>query len=386
MENRLNCSEPDLKIFDALVVGAGPSGSACAARLAERGWSVLALDREVPGRVRVCGGFLGPEFADWVRGWGWSAELERLPKSPVGRVQISGSGPRLVESDLPRGGGFAVDRGIFDRWMADTAAAKGAELWTGAQAADTAHADGFWTARVRFADGRPDRTVRARHWIDATGRRPANGRTGSFFACKAVYRGVRGLAGAVALHFIERGHVGLNPLNADETTLCLCVDGRYLRGAAADLDGMVRGFWASNPALKSQMADAVRISDWKTCQAEPDGDPIFYRDGRFRVGDALSMINPVIGGGIPIAMHSGVLLADLLAAARTDQKLLDERRVAADFERAWRKAFSQKFMFGSWIGAAERSAAGSRIVMGVLGAAPALLAPLVRMSRPEPVR
>lgn len=383
MESRL---DPGAQPFDALVVGAGPAGSACAARLAEHGWSVLALDRETPGRPRVCGGFLGPEFADWIRDWGWSGELDRLPKSPVGAVQISGSSPRLVESGFSRGGGFAVDRGIFDRWAADMASRKGAALWVGARAAEAVREGSLWTVRVRFADGRPDRTIRARRWIDATGRRPVTGRTNPFFACKAVYRGVQGLAGKVALHFIERGHVGLNPVNADETTLCLCVDGRYLREAGSDLDAMILRFLSLNPALKSQMSSAARISDWKTCQAEPDGEPVFYRDQKFHVGDALSMVNPVIGGGIPIAMHSGILLADLLAAAGSAATIRDERRIAVDFERAWKSAFSQKFRFGSWIGAAERSTAGSRIVMGVLGAVPALLAPLVRMSRPEPVR
>jgi len=384
-------------IFDVLITGAGPAGSACAARLAERGFTVALVERSEPGRPRVCGGFLGPEFEDWMRVWGWGSELDRLTKSPVHQVQVSGSGPRLVRTGLPRSGGYAVDRGIFDRWVADLAVRKGARLWTGAVVEsaerDADKADGLWTARLRTGN----EVIRARHRVDATGRRPAAaGKRQIFFACKAVYRGVTGLEDAVALHFIERGHVGLNPVNAEETTLCLCVDGRYLRDAQGDLDRMLKRFEAGNPSLQRQLAAARRTGPWQTCQAEPDGGPVFYRDGQFHIGDALSMVNPVIGGGIPIAMQSGVLLADLLlsrdpalqvertGAAAAAAAPASEVEIARVFEREWREAFSKKFSFGHWLGAAERSTFASKAVMGALGMAPALLRPLVRMSRPVP--
>jgi flavin-dependent dehydrogenase len=395
-------------LYDVLIAGAGPAGSACAARLAERGLSVALVERSEPGRSRVCGGFLGPEFGGWTRAWGWSGELDRLGKAPVRQVQVSGSSPRLVRAALPETGGYAVDRGVFDRWAADLAVRRGARLWTGtvveSAERDAPEAGGLWTARLRTvtneADGSPRsaaggadesaaQVIRARHRVDATGRRPAAaGKRQVFFACKAVYQGVTGLAGEVALHFIERGHVGLNPVSAGETTLCLCADGRYLREAHGDLDGMLRRFEAENPSLKRQLTAARRIGPWQTCQAEPDGAPVFYREGQFHIGDALSMVNPVIGGGIPIAMQSGVLLADLLVS-QTEQTagvsiLAAEAEAARAFEHAWRKAFSVKFSFGRWLGAAERSSLASRAVMHTLGLAPALLGPLVRMSRPVP--
>lgn len=94
------------------------------------------------------------------------------------------------------------------------------------------------------------------------------------------------------------------------------------------------------------------------------------------------MINPVIGGGIPIAMQSGVLLADKLTAG--DRESLKESAVADNFARAWKSAFAKKFAYGRCLGEAERSAAGSRFVLAVLGLLPALLSGLVRMSRPRP--
>lgn len=388
------------RIFDALVVGAGPAGSACAARLAEAGWAVALVDRATPGRERVCGGFLGPEFEGWTRTWGWRAEFDRLAKRPVNEVLVSGEGSRLVRTGLPQSG-FAVDRGVFDRWIADLAVARGVRLWTettvealgrmhgmkNMAGSDRTAGEKIWTARIYSQDPRSQdgETIRARHWINATGRRSAPaGKTDAFFACKAVYENVRGLSDGVALHFVERGHVGLNPLSDGQATLCLCVDGRYLREARGNFDAMMQRLMSANANLKSALEGARRLSSWKTCQAEPDQHPIFFKDEKFNIGDALSMVNPVIGGGIPIAMQSGVLLADFLIqgkiAART------EAEIAADFERAWRQSFSKKFKFGKWLGSAERSAFASRLVMSALNAAPRLLPRLVRMARPVAAR
>ena len=42
-----------LELFDAVVIGGGPSGATAATDLAKRGFSVLLLDRA--GRIKPCG-------------------------------------------------------------------------------------------------------------------------------------------------------------------------------------------------------------------------------------------------------------------------------------------------------------------------------------------
>ena len=47
--------------FDAIVVGGGPAGSACAARLVADGVNTLVLDREEFPRTKLCAGWITPE-------------------------------------------------------------------------------------------------------------------------------------------------------------------------------------------------------------------------------------------------------------------------------------------------------------------------------------
>lgn len=50
-----------MRTYDALVVGGGPAGSACAARLVRAGMKVAVLDRERFPRTKLCAGWVTPE-------------------------------------------------------------------------------------------------------------------------------------------------------------------------------------------------------------------------------------------------------------------------------------------------------------------------------------
>lgn len=50
-----------METFDAIVVGGGPAGSACATKLVESGARVLVLDRAEFPRLKLCAGWITPE-------------------------------------------------------------------------------------------------------------------------------------------------------------------------------------------------------------------------------------------------------------------------------------------------------------------------------------
>ena len=51
----------ELAHYDAIVVGGGPAGSSCAARLVQGGAKVAVLDREEFPRTKLCAGWVTPE-------------------------------------------------------------------------------------------------------------------------------------------------------------------------------------------------------------------------------------------------------------------------------------------------------------------------------------
>ena len=49
---------PEIKAYDAVVVGMGPAGATAAYQLSRAGLSVLAIEKETHPRYKVCGGRL----------------------------------------------------------------------------------------------------------------------------------------------------------------------------------------------------------------------------------------------------------------------------------------------------------------------------------------
>ena len=50
---------------DVIVVGAGAAGASAAFHLAQRGRSVLLLERQGPGRAKPCGGGMAASVQRW---------------------------------------------------------------------------------------------------------------------------------------------------------------------------------------------------------------------------------------------------------------------------------------------------------------------------------
>ena len=111
-------------VYDAVVVGGGPSGATIATDLARAGHKILLLDRA--GRIKPCGGAVPPRLLEEfgiphsllvarARAARMIAPSDRKVDMPVGEIGYVGM----------------VDRDVFDEWLRKRAAQAGAERRTG---------------------------------------------------------------------------------------------------------------------------------------------------------------------------------------------------------------------------------------------------------------
>ena len=153
-------------IYDAVVIGGGPSGSTAATDLALAGHSVLLIERG--GRIKPCGGAVPPRLlADFdipqsllvakARSARMIAPSGRAVDMPVGEIGYVGM----------------VDRDEFDEWLRERARESGAERLTATfekiERDDEAHP----IVTFRRTRGGPIESVRARVVIGADGARSA---------------------------------------------------------------------------------------------------------------------------------------------------------------------------------------------------------------------
>jgi flavin-dependent dehydrogenase len=108
-----------MKIFDVIVVGAGPAGSFAAERLARAGVSVALLDGRPPGEPKACGGGVTSKALK-----AWPHLLEAVGRTIDELDMYSPSGKHLhMKLDEP----FAIySRIAFDTFLRERAREAGA--------------------------------------------------------------------------------------------------------------------------------------------------------------------------------------------------------------------------------------------------------------------
>jgi len=145
--------------FDAVVVGAGPAGSAAALALAREKFSVLLVERgRAAGAKNMFGGrvYAWPLF-ELLPEWEKDCPVERFV-TKESLVFLSGDASLSVEFDRPRAAtdrasSFTALRPRFDEWLAKKAEAAGAMMITGIKVDDLLREGG----RVHGVVAGPDR-------------------------------------------------------------------------------------------------------------------------------------------------------------------------------------------------------------------------------------
>jgi geranylgeranyl reductase family protein len=354
---------------DVIVVGAGPAGSATACYLARAGIDVLVLEKATFPREKVCGDGLTPrgvkalirmgvpigEQDGWLRNKG---------------LRVIGGGVRLElpwpELSSYPGYGLVRSRLDFDETLARTAQKAGARLLEGVTVTGPVLDDGGRIIGVQArATGQPDdieRQYRARVVVAADGNSSRLS-----LAMGLGKRDDRPLGVAVRTYYTSPRHEDdyleswLDLWDGDK----LLPGYGWIFGMGDGTSNVGLGMLNTSASFKNvDYRDLLRRwlagmpAEWGYTE-ENRTEPIrgaalpmgfnrtpHYTRGLLLAGDAGGMVNPFNGEGIPYAMESGEMAAQVIAQALARPDAAQAEQVLYSYPQALKDAYGGYYTLG----------------------------------------
>lgn len=309
-----------MKMLDAVIVGAGPAGSAAAMGLAQRGFRVALVDRARFPRDKPCGDYCDPGAERILHDIGCLDDVLAAGASPISTMTVAAQDGNGFTAAFPSGRGLLIPRRRLDAVLRNRAEQAGAQILEGFRA------DGVRIEHdgANVVEARPGtRAIAARLIIAADGMRSIVARRLGLltvrpvgrFTVGAYFSGLPGPAPQGALHLGPRLYGGVAHFGDGTANVCLALPRTFFHErtpAAAFAEG-VRHL----PVLADLLTSARRESAFRCTGPVGFASHRVVADRVILAGDAAGQIEPMTGQGIFFALRAGTLAAEAAADALT---------------------------------------------------------------------
>jgi flavin-dependent dehydrogenase len=313
-----------------VVIGAGPAGAIAATLLKRKGHDVLVIERQQFPRFSI-GESLLSHCIDFV------AEAGMLEALQAHGFQLKNGaafacGERYSAFDFGdtfsagRPTTFQVQRGEFDKLLADQAALQGVDIRYEEEiiAADFSAQPQL---RVRRQDGSEYR-LSADFVLDASGYGRVLPRLldleapSDFPVRRAVFTHIEDRIDhpgfdrnkiLVTVHPTQRDVWFWSiPFSNGRCSLGMVAGEEHFAGAEADLDAFLKGMVAQTPSLQAVLCNAVWDTPARTLGGYAANVKALHGPGFALLGNAAEFLDPVFSSGVTIAMRSASMAAGVL--------------------------------------------------------------------------
>ena len=385
--------------FDAVIIGAGPAGSAAAILLARAGWSVALVERQDFPRRKVCGECIAASNLPLLQLLGIGALFESHAGVALRQVAVV-HGDAVALADLPAAPGRSdaqrwgrpLGRATLDLLLIQQAERVGAEVWQpwSVQAVDGTA--GRWQCELRSSLADVRATLCAPVLIAANGgwertpwqatgpRRPHA--ASDLLAFKANFVDARLPEGLLPLLALDGGYGGMVVSAPGVTTVACCVRRdclTRLRGAAPQSsagDAVEAWLRRQSSVVSRSLSDARRDAPWLAAGPITPGIRLRDDDAILRIGNAAGEAHPILGEGISMALQSAALLCGRLLAGSTPGLAPGagpQAVIARDYAAQWRARFAPRLRVAALLAQVAMRPHAADLLLGLAKAWPGLL-------------
>jgi menaquinone-9 beta-reductase len=385
--------------FDAVVIGAGPAGSAVAILLARAGWAVALVEKQVFPRRKVCGECIAASNWPLLNALGVGTEQAGAPLHHMVLMRGNDS----VSAALPladhRGHmwGRALGRETLDTLLVEQARAAGVQVFQPCSVREVHGVAGDWSIKVRPAQSATEFNLTAPVAIAAHGswetlpsaraRRRRPHRASDLFAFKANFRNTNLAAGVLPVLAFYGGYGGMVVAGDGVSTLACCIRRDVLDAFRARWPALRAGdavqalLTQACTGVRDALRGAIRDGAWMAAGPISPGIRLTATDGMFRVGNAAGEAHPIIGEGMSMALQSAWLLAGELLGLKGSVQVQPVQAPGADtqslmarrYAKQWRREFAPRMRLAAVFAHVAMRPALSNVLMRLAQMQPGLL-------------
>jgi len=383
-------------MFDVIIVGAGPAGTAAALYAHRLGLNCILLDKAVFPRDKICGDALSGKSVRIMRELGILDELNNLDGSEINRITFGS--PKNIQFDVNLKGtqnndqitkGFVIPREIFDNYLFEKADAV-TETLQGFSVKDLIIENDCVMGIIGKTKNGIEEEIRAPIVMGCDGSNSIVARKLGLYememdhtsvAVRCYYEGVKGLTDQIELHYVKEvnpGYFWLFPAG----------DGRANIGIGLSKSDMKK----ENRTLRQIMDEVTQTEYFKErfANAKQLERPVGWNlplgsihrknhgNGFMLLGDAAGLVDPFTGEGIGNAMVSGQYAMEVAAKSKLSGDF-SEKAFAEYDELLWREIGKElrtstklqslarsKFLLNFVINRASRNEEVQNIISGML--------------------
>jgi geranylgeranyl reductase family protein len=350
------------RLWDAVIVGAGPAGAIAAAHLAANHHRVLLLDRKKFPREKVCGDGLLPDALRCLDAIG-VGEIVRAAGHKIGAsVLVS---PSLNEVEIS-GEYLTIKRSLLDMIVAQKAVDIGAVFACGDVKQLAVEPDG----RVSFTIQGSEKRFRARIGIVATGvdlrllhklnwpaRKKPSGVGMRCYVRSSLVLDRLVIAFFTHGRFTVPGYGWIFPMRDHEYNVgCAILSPDRVRKLSINLKEKFKIFLDSFPLARDLMQQSDRTTALRaaTLRYDFEGAYPFVNGPIVAVGETIGTTLPFVGEGIGKAMESGQLAAEVISKALDSDDLSKLPQYGQQIESKFKTHYkgyrmAEKWLARSWL-------------------------------------
>ncbi len=319
--------------FDVIIVGGGPSGSACAVFLGKAGKNVLLLDKAKFPRDKICGDGISGKSVRVLEGLDVLPDMAKSEHIEMYGVTFSSPKGVVVKipSKLKENGqppGFVARREVFDNVLFQNTKQYAQVLeqfqvndviWQGDQVVGVT---GF------YGPTRQKYSFKAKVVVGADGAASVIGNkvkldeideNHQLVAIRCYYKNVKECNDTIELHFVDEllpGYFWIFPLANGMANVGAGMVTRDMKNKKVNLQEATLKAIKNNPLFKARFEGAEQVTPFKSWSL-PVGSKRrkAHGNGFILLGDAASLIDPFTGEGIGNALISGKIAAEYIVKA-----------------------------------------------------------------------